>query len=141
MQIRKTIKNNGTNILVKIERPISLNDSISTIIELPLKATEQDINEAGNAWLSLHEKEYNWLVYILKCADNSLYTGITNNLEKRLKAHNMGIGAKYTKSRRPCKIVACTDAIMKKSEAMKIEWQIKQLPRNKKIDYLKNFSL
>ncbi|MBO4784943.1 MAG: GIY-YIG nuclease family protein, partial [Lachnospiraceae bacterium] len=47
----------------------------------------------------------NYYIYILECADNTLYTGYTNDLENRLKAHNEGKGAKYTKSRLPVKLV------------------------------------
>ena len=46
-----------------------------------------------------------WLVYIVECSDKTLYTGITNNLTKRLESHNLGIGAKYTKSRNPVSLV------------------------------------
>lgn len=46
-----------------------------------------------------------WVVYILRCADGSLYTGITNNLPKRIEKHNNGTGAKYTRSHRPVKLV------------------------------------
>ena len=51
-----------------------------------------------------------WIIYIIVCSkDNSLYTGITNNLNKRLDAHNSGKGAKYTKSRRPVKLLKYFD--------------------------------
>ena len=46
-----------------------------------------------------------WVVYILKCADGSLYTGVTNNLKKRVLAHQEGKGAKYTKGRLPLKVI------------------------------------
>ena len=70
--------------------------------------------------------------YILKCADNTLYTGWTNNLEKRLEAHNAGLGAKYTKPRRPVTLFYFEE-YETKSEAMQREWQIKKLPRSEKI--------
>lgn len=70
--------------------------------------------------------------YILECADGSLYTGWTNHLEERLKAHNAGTGAKYTKTRRPVKLVYF-ESFETKQEAMKREYQIKQLPRKAKL--------
>lgn len=71
-------------------------------------------------------------VYILKCGDGSLYTGYTNDLDKRLKAHNKGIASKYTASRLPVVIVfgeECRD----KSDALKKEYFIKTLSRKDKI--------
>lgn len=69
--------------------------------------------------------------YILKCSDGSLYTGWTNDLERRVKAHNAGKGAKYTKSRRPVELVYF-EAFSTKQEAMRREWEIKQLSRVEK---------
>ena len=78
-----------------------------------------------------------WYVYVLICADNSLYCGITTNLERRLKQHNGEIkgGAKYTRSRRPCRFASIKKA-MNRSIASKLEYQFKQLNRKKKIDYI-----
>ena len=69
--------------------------------------------------------------YILKCSDGSLYTGWTNDLERRVKAHNAGKGAKYTKSRRPVELVYF-EAFSTRQEAMRREWEIKQLSRVEK---------
>lgn len=69
--------------------------------------------------------------YILKCSDGSLYTGWTNDLERRVKAHNAGKGAKYTKCRRPVELVYF-EAFSTKQEAMRREWEIKQLSRVEK---------
>lgn len=71
-------------------------------------------------------------VYILKCADESLYTGWTNNLERRVKTHNNGKGAKYTKSRLPVELVYFEE-YEDKIEAMKREYTIKQLKRKDKL--------
>ena len=78
-----------------------------------------------------------WYVYVLLCADDSLYCGITTNLQKRLKQHNGEIkgGAKYTRGRGPCRFVYIKKA-MNRSIASKLEYQFKQLSRKKKIDYL-----
>lgn len=69
--------------------------------------------------------------YILKCNDETLYTGWTNNLDKRLKDHNDGKGAKYTKARRPVELVYYEE-FESKEEAMKREYAIKQLSRKQK---------
>jgi putative endonuclease len=73
-----------------------------------------------------------WVCYLLKCADDTLYCGITNDLDKRIAAHNAGEGAKYTRSRIPVKLVfseACAD----RSAASKREMQIKKLSRAAKM--------
>ncbi len=77
----------------------------------------------------------NWQVYLLKCADHSLYCGITNNLDLRIDVHNTGKGAKYTRGRLPVELVAAT-ANMTKSDALKFEIRIKKLPAEKKISVL-----
>lgn len=71
------------------------------------------------------------LVYILRCKDGSLYTGYTNNLEHRLNMHESGKGAKYTRGRGPFKVVYI-ETFSAKEEAMKKEYQIKQLSRKDK---------
>ena len=73
-----------------------------------------------------------WVCYILKCADGTLYCGITNDLEKRLTAHNTGEGAKYTRGRTPVRLVYREDCAGK-SEALKRERAIKLMPREKKL--------
>ena len=73
-----------------------------------------------------------WSCYILRCADDTLYTGITNDLSKRLAAHNAGTAAKYTKTRIPVQVVFvenCAD----RSAALKRELQIKSLKRPDKL--------
>ena len=70
--------------------------------------------------------------YIVECSDGSLYTGWTNDLEKRIKAHNDGKGAKYTKSRRPV-MLAYYEEFQTREEAMRREWEIKQMSRQKKM--------
>ena len=69
--------------------------------------------------------------YILECSDGTYYTGWTNDLEKRVKMHNAGKGAKYTKPRRPV-VLAYYEAFQTKEEAMCREWEIKQLSRKEK---------
>ena len=76
-----------------------------------------------------HQGNY---TYIVKCSDETLYTGWTNNLKKRLEAHNSGKGAKYTKNRRPVEL-EYFEEYDTKQEAMKREYAIKQLSRQKKL--------
>ncbi len=71
--------------------------------------------------------------YLLKCADDTLYCGWTNQLDKRLKAHNEGKGAKYTRGRRPVSL-AYYEIFETKEEAMKREAAIKRLSRKDKLD-------
>ena len=68
-------------------------------------------------------------VYVLRCSDNTLYTGWTNNLERRIKAHSNGRGAKYTRARLPVELVYFEE-FEDKIEAMKREYAIKQLKRS-----------
>lgn len=76
-----------------------------------------------------------WYVYILECNDGTLYTGITNDLEKRILTHNKGKGAKYTKTRLPVKLRVSFEA-EDRSKASKEEYRIKQLTREEKLKLL-----
>jgi len=70
-------------------------------------------------------------IYVLECADNSLYTGYTNDLNNRLKVHNQGKGSKYTRVRLPVKLVY-SEKFENKSDALKREYKIKQMTRKQK---------
>ena len=70
--------------------------------------------------------------YIVTCSDGTLYCGSTNDLDRRVKAHNEGRGAKYTKAKRPVSLVYY-EGFRTKEEAMRREYQIKQLTREKKL--------
>jgi len=72
-----------------------------------------------------------WFVYMLRCSDRSLYTGITTDLTKRLKHHNEGMGARYTRSRLPVELVYQEDAV-DRSAAQRREAQIKALSADAK---------
>ena len=78
-----------------------------------------------------------WYVYILQCADGTLYTGITNDIDRRLKAHNAGTASKYTRVRRPVAMVY-QEEIDTKGNALRRELQIKSMSRQHKIDLLNN---
>lgn len=77
------------------------------------------------------------VVYMLCCGDGSLYTGWTNNIEKRLATHQAGKGGKYTRSRLPVQLVYLEECASKQ-EAMRREWQIKQLTREEKLILTQN---
>lgn len=70
--------------------------------------------------------------YILKCSDETLYTGWTTNIEKRIEKHNSGKGAKYTSGRRPVRL-EYFEQFKTKQEAMRREYAIKRLSRDKKL--------
>ena len=73
-----------------------------------------------------------WVVYLVRCADDTLYCGITNDLAARLAAHTAGKGAKYTRGRGPLRVVAkrrCRD----KGTALRLEYAVKQLDRTQKL--------
>ena len=76
-----------------------------------------------------------WCVYVLRCRNNFLYIGITNNLDKRLGEHERGTGSKFVRSRRPfelIKTIPCKTA----GEARRLEYSLKRLKRGKKIEAL-----
>ncbi len=77
-------------------------------------------------------------VYILQCSDGTLYTGWTNNIQRRILAHNSGRGAKYTKSRRPVLLVY-TEPAATKEDALKREYAIKQMTRAQKLKLISAF--
>ncbi len=77
-----------------------------------------------------------WSVYILRCRDKSLYTGISTNVEKRLETHNQGKGAAYTRTRRPV-ILLWQDAAKSESAARKQEHQIKGWTKKQKEEFIK----
>ncbi|MBI3184447.1 MAG: GIY-YIG nuclease family protein [Myxococcales bacterium] len=76
-----------------------------------------------------------WTVYILRCGDGSLYTGCTNDLERRLRRHREGKGAAYTRSRRPLSLVFRM-AAEGRGDALRREAAIKQLSRSRKLELL-----
>ena len=75
--------------------------------------------------------ESNWYLYILRCKDDTLYTGITTDVEKRLEAHRSGKGAKYTRGRSPLELVS-RESRGSHADALKREHQVKMLTREEK---------
>lgn len=77
------------------------------------------------------ETERPWHVYIVRCADGTLYTGVTNDIETRIAAHNAGRGARYTRPRRPVSLLYIEPAGAR-GAALRREYEIKRLPREQK---------
>jgi len=82
------------------------------------------------------EQNDSWVLYILECADHTLYTGITNRLEARIEAHENGSGARYTRGRSPLKCVY-TECCHNRSDASKRECAVKKLTKRKKLELIK----
>ena len=78
--------------------------------------------------------ERKWYIYIVRCSDDTLYTGITVDVERRIKQHNEGKGAKYTRGRGPVALVKFFTRDSK-GEALKLEYQIKKLPKEEKLKF------
>lgn len=77
-----------------------------------------------------------WFLYILKCRDNTLYTGITNDLSRRLTQHNNGTASRYTRSRLPVRLIY-QEPCRGRSSALKKEYKLKQLSRADKEEYIR----
>lgn len=86
--------------------------------------------------LDKNKNSLTWCVYVLECSDKSLYTGVTTDLNRRVKEHNTSsLGAKYTRARRPVRLLyfeSCDDRV----HATKREYAIKQLSRTKKLELI-----
>lgn len=74
-----------------------------------------------------------WYVYVLECRDGSLYTGVARDVDRRERAHNRGRGAKYTRGRRPVRLLA-SSAGLEKREAFRLEAKVKRLTRGEKVE-------
>ena len=81
------------------------------------------------------EKTKKAYMYVVECADGTLYTGYTTNVEKRIKTHNSGKGAKYTRSRLPVKLIY-QESFYSKEAAMSAESYFKQKTRQQKLEYI-----
>jgi putative endonuclease len=86
-----------------------------------------------------HPAEYHY-VYIVQCSNGSLYTGYSKNVDQRVAVHNAGKGGRYTRAHRPVKLLAYCQ-FQTKSEALRAEYAIKQLPRHKKLNFIGNITL
>jgi len=72
-----------------------------------------------------------WFVYVLECSDNSFYTGITNNIERRIRMHQEGKASRFTRTRRPVKLLY-QESCNSRTQALVRECAVKALPRRKK---------
>ena len=79
--------------------------------------------------------ERGWVVYLVRCSDQSIYCGITNDIHRRLADHNSGKGARYTRARKPVVLIRHSPELSK-SDALKLEYRIKKMPADKKIHEL-----
>ena len=77
-----------------------------------------------------------WYVYILRCGDGSLYTGCTDDVARRLAAHQRGRGAKYTRSHLPVELVYW-ESFEDRTQALSREWHLKRLSRDEKLQLIK----
>lgn len=78
-----------------------------------------------------------WVVYILRCRDKTMYTGITNDLDQRIMLHQNGVASRYTRSRLPVKLMY-QELCSSRSDALKKEHALKQLKRTEKEAYIRN---
>ena len=117
---------------------------LSKLLKLPLVPTPQlkkdhvplvvkNMEEAKR----IKEKQQ-WSVYMVECSDGTIYTGISNNVSKRILDHNKGKGAKYTKTRLPVALKWLQEC-KNRSEASKLEHKIKKLSREAKLKKIKNY--
>ncbi len=79
-------------------------------------------------------------VYIVRCANGSLYTGYTKDVEQRIAVHNAGKGGRYTRAHRPVELVTSW-SFRTKREALQVEYRIKRLPREKKLEIIKGINI
>ena len=86
---------------------------------------------------SIDSDKPSWHLYILKCCDGSFYTGITNNLDRRLNLHNSGVASKYTRARLPVSMVY-VEPCENRSDASKRELQVKKLDRKAKMKLIEH---
>lgn len=80
-----------------------------------------------------------WILYILECKDGTLYTGITDDLQRRMRAHSSGKGAKYTRGRGPL-VLRYKESYESHSAALRREYEIKKLKKKEKLALCKDFS-
>ena len=88
---------------------------------------------------ALRDRKKQWCVYLVECKGGSYYCGITNDIDRRISEHNSGKGAKYTKSRRPVKLLASVE-VEDRSAALKLEAAVKKKRKQDKISFLVSYS-
>jgi len=109
--------------------------------EAPVRQEDRSVQEEKPACPLCQSREERtepcWSVYILRCADGTLYCGITTDVARRMAMHNglLPGGARYTRGRRPVRLIACREGL-ERSQALRIEACIKRFPREKKVEAL-----
>ena len=94
-----------------------------------------DFGSGGWGFDSLRARNMNWYVYVVQSSDNSLYCGITNDIEKRVKTHNAGKGSKSLRGKLPVSLVY-SELYNSRTDALKRESEIKSLSRSQKLDLI-----
>lgn len=97
-----------------------------------MEKVDKSVDKSHNSGENTGKHNY---TYIVKCSDGSLYTGWTNDLEQRIRTHNEGRGAKYTRTRRPVSLVHY-ETFETKEEAMRREYEIKHMTRKQKLELI-----
>ncbi len=110
---------------------------ITSGLELIISVSSRSVVPWSSMTKSKKDEDLPYFTYILKCADQSLYTGWTNDLDKRIAAHNARKGARYTRSRTPVELLACWSFATKR-EAMQREYQLKHLRRDQKLALIRS---
>ena len=110
-----------------------------SILEWARSMSSADTTEISKSFLPAGFRQGVCYTYLLRCADGSLYCGWTNDLEKRVAAHERGTGGKYTHARRPVKLVYA-ESFETRQEAMRREWEIKQMTRADKLKLVASYS-
>jgi predicted GNAT superfamily acetyltransferase len=139
----KPITDEHDKLFIEIPRNIRGLEPATTIVwRLALRAAFQDVFQRGYHAVDLLDdssaayyvlaRQPGYTLYILRCADDTLYTGIARDVEARIAQHNTGKGAAYTASRRPVTLLA-TWAFTTRSAALKAEYALKKLPRQQKV--------
>ena len=124
---------------VSTNRAFAWREALRTALQTAFSQgySAQDFVALGNSYYYVLVAPQIWYLYVLECADQTLYTGITPNLEQRLSTHNKGRGAAYTAARRPVKMVAAWKLNTKQS-AMRAERAFKKLSRSEKLLHITN---
>ena len=81
-----------------------------------------------------------YCIYLVQCSDNSYYCGITTDIARRVSQHNSGVGAKYTRARLPVSLLYSTENKFTRSEALKLEYQVKSQKRSNKLSFIEEIN-
>ena len=119
---------------IGVRVPVRQHEFLRKVLTIKIQYAEERI---ATKYYRSSIKKGMWYVYILKCEDGSLYTGFTNNIDRRFTEHKTKEGAKYTRSRKPVEILH-TEEFENKKDAMRREYEIKGWRRGKKLGLIKS---